>query len=135
MKIEVSSGDMADKVSILMIKLERIKDDDKLANIKKELDEIVPTFLPIYDNNIIDLFDELMAINKDLWDIENRIRMKEKVQEFDSEFILLARSVYKTNDKRSQIKRAINIETNSKLREEKSYSDYSISADGKTVSL
>jgi len=135
MKIEVSSGDMADKVSILMIKLERVKDDDKLANIKKELDEIVPTFLPIYDNNIIDLFDELMAINKDLWDIENRIRMKEKVQEFDSEFILLARSVYSNNDKRSQIKRAINIETNSDLREEKSYPDYSISADGKTVSL
>jgi hypothetical protein len=124
MKIEVSNGEIADKISILIIKLERIKDDHKLANIKKELNEIVPTFLPIYDNKTLRMFDELMAINNELWDIEGRIRTKEKAQEFDSEFILLARSVYKTNDKRSQIKSEINSETNSELREEKSYSDY-----------
>jgi hypothetical protein len=126
MKIEVSNGEIADKISILIIKSRRIKDDHKLANIKKELNEIVPIFLPIYDNEIIRLFDELMAVNNELWYIEGRIRTKEEDQEFDSEFILLARSVYKTNDKRSQIKSEINSETNSELREEKSYSDYLI---------
>lgn len=125
MKIEVSNGEIVDKLSILKIKLKNIKDEDKLKNIQKEHD-ILNDALPIIkkDCSPIEfeiLFNQLIDINKKLWDIEDRIREKESLSEFDDEFIQIARSVYKFNDFRSKVKKEINVLTKSELVEEKSY--------------
>ena len=125
MKIEVSNGEIVDKLSILKIKLKNIKDEDKLKNIQKEHD-ILNDALPIIkkDCSTIEfeiLFNQLIDINKKLWDIEDRIREKESLSEFDDEFIQIARSVYKFNDFRSKVKKEINVLTKSELVEEKSY--------------
>jgi hypothetical protein len=125
MKIEVSNGEIIDKLSILKIKLDNIKDEDKLKNIRKEHD-ILNGVLPIIKQNCSPiefeiLFNQLIGINKKLWDIEDRIREKESLSEFDDEFIQIARSVYKFNDFRSKVKKEINILTKSNLIEEKSY--------------
>lgn len=125
MKIEVSNGEIVDKLSILKIKLENIKDDDKLKNIQKEHD-ILNDALPIIKKDCSPikfeiLFNQLININEKLWDIEERIREKESLSEFDDEFIQIARSVYKFNDFRSKIKMEINILTKSNLIEQKSY--------------
>ena len=123
MKIEVSIGEIVDKLSILQIKKDNINDESKLINIKNEylyLHEIV-----FADLNInIDDYTFLLDINKQLWNIEDQIRIKEKKQEFDNEFIELARSVYITNDKRAELKKEINIKYGSKFTEEKSYEKY-----------
>ena len=123
MKIEVSNGEIADKLTIIEIKLENIKDEKKLVNLKAEfavLDEAVSKIIakghPLYQ--------ELLTINKQLWDIEDRIRELEKAKDFGAEFVEVARSVYFTNDKRSEVKRKINELTGSSLIEEKSYEDY-----------
>lgn len=116
-KVPISIGELFDKISILEIKLHYIKDDKKLKNINTELQELykiveeIPVLIPM----------ELKEINLKLWHIEDRIREKEKLQEFDKEFIELARSVYRTNDIRSSIKKDINLKTNSLFIEEKSY--------------
>lgn len=122
MKIEVSNGEILDKLSILEIKNNKIKDENKLKNIKKEY---------YYLKNIskeLDyspkLYDALLDINNKLWDIEDNIRVKEKEAIFDKEFIELARSVYVTNDKRCEIKKQININSKSNFIEEKSYKKY-----------
>ncbi len=126
-KIELSVGELLDKVTILQIKSERINDVAKLENINKELNVLQSlwnssSFAEIdLDENIKDL----KAVNEELWDIEDKIREKESKQAFDNEFVQLARSVYFTNDKRAEIKRIINTKTGSELIEEKSYSDYS----------
>ncbi|MBD3670253.1 MAG: hypothetical protein HUJ29_05710 [Gammaproteobacteria bacterium] len=123
MKIEVSNGEIVDKLTILQIKLERIKDAAKLQNVKKEYDElegIVDGILGRDDP----LYQALYDINGKLWDIEDRIRELEKAQDFGQEFIDVARSVYINNDKRAEIKRDINTKTGSALFEEKSYEDY-----------
>ena len=125
MKIEVSNGEIVDKLSILKIKLKNIKDEDKLKNIQKEHD-ILNDALPIIEkdcspNEFEILFNQLININEKLWDIEDRIRKKESLSEFDDEFIQIARSVYKFNDFRSKVKKEINILTKSNLVEEKSY--------------
>ena len=73
----------------------------------------------------LELYNDLKSVNQELWDIEDRIRVKERNREFDQEFIALARSVYQTNDKRAEIKKEINLHTGSNLVEEKSYEDYS----------
>lgn len=123
--IEVSIGEIIDKYTILDIKSEKIKDENKLINIIKEKN-ILSIFLS--KNNYLILFkneiDELKNINKKLWDIEDRIRIKESKSEFDDEFIELARSVYITNDMRFSVKNEINKLSNSNIREEKSYSGY-----------
>lgn len=125
MMIEVSIGEIIDKYTILDIKSEKIKDENKLINIIKEKN-ILSIFLS--KNNYLILFkneiDELKNINKKLWDIEDRIRIKESKSEFDDEFIELARSVYITNDMRFSVKNEINKLSNSNIREEKSYSGY-----------
>lgn len=120
MKIEVSNGELIDKLIIIQIKLEKIGDEDKLANLRKEFEilnsaaqGIIQTTDPLY----IDLY----KVNTELWDIENRIREKESSKNFDQEFIDIARSVYIKNDQRFDIKRKINIQTSSNLTEEKSY--------------
>ena len=119
--IPVSVGELFDKMTILEIKLENIKDPDKIINIQKELKMLFLVSNPIDKTSITDLVDKLKVVNKKLWIIEDNIRIKEKEQKFDDEFIQLARDVYKTNDKRSEIKKEINKLTNSELIEEKSY--------------
>jgi len=124
MKIEVSIGEIVDKLSILHIKKDNITDEVKLENVNKEyvyLYEIVFSQLDIsYDD-----YSRLLEVNRSLWVIEDDLRDKEKVNEFDQDFIELARSVYYTNDKRAEIKKEINIKYGSLFVEEKSYKHYS----------
>jgi hypothetical protein len=125
MKIEVSIGEIVDKLSILQIKKENIIDKEKLKNVDKEyryLHEIVFSDLNI---NHDDDYLGLLEVNKTLWKIEDDIREKEYKKEFDDLFIELARSVYITNDIRAKLKKSINIKYGSLFVEEKSYSDYS----------
>ena len=126
-KIELSIGELLDKISILQIKAERIDDPSKVKNINKELDVLMSLWSdsPYSGTNLSSEINELKNINEALWDIEDKIRDKERNQLFDKDFIELARSVYFTNDKRAEIKRIINGKTGSELIEEKSYSDYS----------
>ena len=126
-KIELSVGELLDKISILQIKAERIVDPSKLENINKELDVLISLWKDsTYSNNNLESeTNELKAINEELWAIEDKIRDKERNRVFDKGFIELARAVYITNDKRADIKRIINSKTGSELIEEKSYSDYS----------
>lgn len=125
-EVTISSGELIDKISILMLKKEFITNKDQLTNINFELNTLKPLIKKHKLDNIeIDkLTNELYEINKELWVIEDDIREKEKKAAFDKEFIELARSVYFTNDKRSEIKKKINIISGSKIMEEKSYSDY-----------
>ena len=124
MKVEVSNGELVDKVSILWIKKSRVKDEKKLININKEYDELYGTMrhLGIGENDPD--FRKLIEVNGKLWDIEDKIRRKEAKKEFDDEFIELARSVYFNNDERFAIKNSINMRTDSNLREEKEYVKY-----------
>jgi len=127
MKIEVSIGELIDKLSILEIKLLNIKDSHKSSNVYKELETLNPYFQDLLDEYGIDiknLYTRISNINKTLWDIEDAIRDKEKAEEFDEEFVELARSVYIVNDQRAAVKKEINLLTKSELIEEKSYSDY-----------
>lgn len=125
MKIEVSIGEIVDKLSILKIKTENITDKVKLDNVIKEYEYllgVVEGDLNISTNS--DLYNELLSINKELWYIEDNIRDKEREKSFDDEFVSLARSVYFTNDKRADVKKRINIEYGSDFVEEKSYNKY-----------
>lgn len=124
MKIEVSNGEIVDKLTIIEIKLENISNEQKLANLKTEYEVLNKAVALIIAKND-PLYIELLEINKKLWVIEDRIRELEKSKDFGSEFIEVARSVYFTNDLRSEVKRKINEKTNSTLIEEKSYEDYS----------
>lgn len=128
-KIELSIGELLDKITILQIKSERIEDAAKLKNINKELNVLTGLWEgSLYSQGDIDVnIAELKIINEELWDIEDKIRDKEREQSFEQEFVELARSVYVTNDRRAEIKKTINNKTGSKLVEEKSYSDYSAS--------
>jgi hypothetical protein len=123
MRIEVSIGEIIDKLSILQIKISFIKDDEKLNNVKKEYDylyNIVFNEMKIKQSD----FSNMVDINQVLWKIEDDIRDKERDKVFDTEFIELARSVYTTNDKRAEIKKEINLKYGSLFVEEKSYSNY-----------
>ncbi len=124
MKVEVSIGELVDKVSILAIKLQKIKDIHKLANIRKEYDILVRAMEEAGISLMSPEFKRLEAINLKLWDIEDRIRAKEAKKEFDEDFIALARSVYFSNDARAEIKREINIKYKSDIIEEKEYMEY-----------
>jgi hypothetical protein len=122
MYIEVSTGEVADKISILLIKKEKITDVNKLENINKELSSLIEHFPA---EILIDkLYSLLCAVNLSLWEIEDAIREKERLGEFDNEFIELARQVYITNDSRATLKMRINIAYNSDMVEEKSYKPY-----------
>ncbi len=126
MKVEVSNGELLDKVSILKIKLDRITDKEKLVNIQKEYDTLKPYVDKLIENsdtNLHNHFLSLSDLNSILWDIEDWIRDCEKRKDFGPEFIQLARSVYTTNDRRSEVKKIINKTTNSELSEEKSYNE------------
>jgi len=129
-QIPVSAGELIDKITILEIKSEQITDATKRANVATELGmlrDVVRQHIP--DVSLISKhWDELRAVNKSLWIIEDDIRDKERAQEFDAVFIDLARRVYITNDQRAAIKRSINLAVGSALIEEKSYQDYQVSA-------
>ena len=127
MLVEVSNGELIDKITILEIKLIEIEDKDKLINIQKEFDILNPLVEELfekYDGQLQNHYLELAKINGELWDIEDWIRDCEREKRFDKEFVELARSVYITNDKRCEVKKLINILTSSGLVEEKSYKEY-----------
>ncbi len=123
MKIEVSNGEIIDKLTILEIKLEKIDDPPKLLNIKREYDILLPLAAKIV-NLDHKLVEELRIINSELWEIEDNIRDKDRSNNFGPDFIDLARKVYKKNDIRAKLKSDINGLTGSHLSEEKSYKDY-----------
>ena len=129
MKIEVSNGEIIDKYTILEIKLSEIKNTEKLMNIKNEYQTLTPDVKYIYETckdkiQLKTLQNKLLEVNKKLWKIEDDIRECERANDFGQTFVNLARSVYFTNDDRSDVKKEINILTESGLVEEKSYEDY-----------
>jgi hypothetical protein len=123
MEIEVSIGEIVDKLSILRIKKNNITDKKKLVNIDKEYDYL---YYKVFQELKIESSDfyEMIMVNEMLWNVEDSIRKKEKNKEFDQDFIEMARSVYITNDRRSEIKKNINLKYNSTFVEEKSYEKY-----------
>ena len=125
-KLEISIGEFFDKITILEIKKEQISDAEKLVNINKELDALNALLddLPFSRSDVENEVDELKKINEELWVIEDDIRDKEAQKTFDQGFIDLARSVYFTNDRRSDVKRDINMKLGSDFVEEKSYEEY-----------
>ena len=125
-KVELSYGEMLDKITILQIKSERMTDATKVANVMKELN-LLNELWKSDENSSIDISEEiagLKRINEALWEIEDDIRDKERAKEFDEKFVELARAVYVTNDQRADIKKVINVKLGSDLVEEKSYADY-----------
>ena len=127
MKVEVSNGELLDKLSILELKLKNIKDNKKLINIKNEhvgLSPLCNNLFNNYGNELRSLYAKLSEINAELWKIEDDIRECERNKDFGDEFVRLARAVYFTNDKRSDVKKSINLLTESGFVEEKSYEDY-----------
>ncbi len=124
--VPVSYGELLDKITILEIKAERIADPAKLTNVRTELDLLGRTWAeaPVSRIDIAAPRARLKAVNEALWDIEDRIRLKERAQAFDAEFVELARAVYFRNDERAAVKREINEKLGSTLVEEKSYQDY-----------
>ena len=127
MKVEVSNGELLDKLTILELKLTNIADVQKLSNIQKEHDELSPLAGQLFDSygeELKSLYKKLTEINSELWTIEDDIRECERNKDFGSDFVSLARAVYFTNDKRSDVKKAINLLTDSGFVEEKSYEDY-----------
>ncbi|MBV8747044.1 MAG: hypothetical protein JO134_18570 [Xanthobacteraceae bacterium] len=125
-RVDVSPGELIDKITILELKLERIGDPAKLANVRHEYDVL----MHVCAREVVEsvalraLTERLKNINAALWDIEDHIREHERSKNFDAEFVALARSVYRTNDERSAVKRAINELLASKIIEEKSYAAY-----------
>ncbi|MBD9435686.1 hypothetical protein IB223_06250 [Pseudoxanthomonas sp. PXM03] len=124
--VPVSFGELLDKIAILQIKSERMSDPAKLAHVRDELAALEHSWMehPVAGHNIAELRAQLKAVNERLWVIEDDVRLKEKAQAFDEDFIRLARSVYIENDERARIKKAINLALGSSYVEEKSYQDY-----------
>ncbi|MBO9738574.1 hypothetical protein IA54_011975 [Xanthomonas phaseoli pv. syngonii LMG 9055] len=124
--VPVSFGELLDKIAILQIKSERMRDAAKLANVRNELSALETSWMahPAAGHDIVRLRAELKAVNERLWVIEDDIRLKEQAQSFDDAFVQLARSVYIENDERARIKKEINLALGSSYVEEKSYQDY-----------
>ena len=124
--VPISPGELIDKITILEIKSQRMTDATKLANVRTELGMLTETW-QTSSGAAIDINEEwkaLRGVNEQLWDIEDRIRDKERDGRFDAQFIELARAVYVTNDERAAIKKRINTRLGSTLVEEKSYAEY-----------
>jgi hypothetical protein len=121
-RVPVSWGELIDKITILEIKVERLRSPQAAANARRELGLLQAELGP--GSEVGALKDELAAVNRALWDIEDAIRAKEVAGAFDAEFIELARAVYRKNDERSRIKRAINERLQSEIIEEKQYVRY-----------
>lgn len=125
MRIEVSIGEILDKISILEIKKARINSEEKLENIQNEWWELWPLYEKLVTTDEVAWrYAELKSVNEQLWEIEDEIREWEERQHFGDRFIELARLVYITNDRRARIKKEINRLTGSKIVEEKSYKQY-----------
>src|ERR1700722_15713274 len=124
--VPVSPGELLDKITILRIKSNRMSDAQKLANVRNELKVLEETWSasPYAKSDIAADVNALLRVNERLWVIEDDIRGKERAQEFDAEFIRLARAVYVENDERAAIKRRINLQLGSTIVEEKSYAKY-----------
>ena len=124
--VPISPGELLDKITILRIKSARMTDETKLRNVRVELDALEQTWRESGVAVPAVAADEaaLQKVNEELWDIEDRIRDKERAGEFDAVFIELARSVYVTNDERARFKKNINTALGSRLVEEKSYQPY-----------
>ncbi len=123
MKIEVSNGEIVDKLTIIEIKLKHIQDPKKRKNLQKEYEVLNAAVAKIISKDH-EYYTALLKINQELWDIEDACRDLERAKEFGEEFIKTTRSVYFTNDKRSEVKKKINELTGSALVEEKSYQKY-----------
>ena len=120
---EISAGELIDKITILEIKKDKISDQEKLADVEKELSSLNQTmkkFIPD-EKKIFNFKKELKDVNTKLWDVENGKRAAEKKQDFGEQFISLARSVYKLNDKRASLKLSINKTLGSNIKEVKSH--------------
>ena len=131
MKIEVANGEIIDKHTILVIKSERISDAGKLADIQREMEAIAEGVKFVYNSvddasTVHDLAEKLKAINEQLWDVEDQLRVLESKQDFGKDFVNKARSVYFLNDERAALKRAVNVLTGSTIVEAKSYVDYTV---------
>ena len=125
-RIEISAGELLDKIAILQIKAERMSDPRKLSNVRTELDTLTDTrntAIPT-TSELEEPTRQLKSVNEALWEIEDRIRLCERDGDFGPKFVELARSVYRKNDERAAIKRQINELLGSRLTEEKEYSDY-----------
>jgi hypothetical protein len=124
--VPISPGELVDKITILEIKSQRMTDVVKLGNVRTELELLAATWRASgFAANDVDAdWRALRSVNEQLWDIEDRIRDKERESAFDAEFIELARAVYVTNDERAAIKKRINARLGSALVEEKSYAEY-----------
>ena len=123
---EISAGELLDKLTILEIKMEKIKDEENKKEIKKEFDSLKKTQDESikFTDEIKNLYKSLKTTNEKLWDVEDKLRIAEKDKRFDSVFTELAREVYKTNDQRSKIKLKINKLLKSNIREIKQYVQY-----------
>lgn len=122
MLIEISVGEAFDRLTILKIKSERIKNESKLTNIMNEyfyLQNLLKEELDVNEED--EDFKKLLKVNETLWDVEDKLREHEEAQDFEEDFVALARSVYELNDKRASIKKDININWGSEFVEEKSY--------------
>ena len=126
LNVQTAPGEFLDRLTILEIKSERIRDAAKLANVRRELELLRATWAesPLSKRDVSRLVAELKTVNETLWEIEDRIRHKEAEKVFDSDFVELARSVYRTNDRRAAIKRQLNVALGSEILEEKSYTPY-----------
>ena len=124
-QVPISWGELFDKITILQIKLENLTSKDALENVEREFKQLQSIFIKYFPENTEakQLEEELKQINQKLWDIEDKIRDKERNRSFDDEFIQLARNVYITNDECSRVKRKINGIFRSELVDAKSYAD------------
>jgi len=123
--VPISVGELMDKITILEIKSERLKNPSQLENVTHELTALRAVGLGDVDRVMLDkLSAELKRVNAKLWDVEDAIRECEARSDFGPSFIELARAVYRLNDERSRLKKAINLASGSRLIEEKSYSFY-----------
>ena len=126
LRVPVSPGELIDKLTILEIKLERMSDPAKKANVAKEFDVLSEELAKSvrHSAELTQLHSALKQVNETLWVVEDDIRDCERAQDFGPKFIELARSVYRINDRRAELKKEINLLLNSDLIEEKSYAAY-----------
>jgi hypothetical protein len=124
--VEISPGELIDKITILEIKSERMTDHDKLKNVRTELATLIACRDLVIESSpkLIELSGQLKDVNESLWKIEDDIRDCERHRDFGPQFIELARAVYKSNDRRAALKRQINDLLGSRIIEEKSYAEY-----------
>jgi hypothetical protein len=131
MKVQLPLGDVVDKVTILLLKRDRIDDPQKVRNVLEELRVLRASWTAEGLSPMEELEDwaDLCEVNAQLWEVEDELRILESKQDFGEQFVELARSVYHINDRRAALKRAINVALGSTLIEEKSYQDYRVKTD------